>query len=138
MLLPELSTYFNDTTGASTSIGTANVDLFFGSMPETTGACGCLYEYPGEPPEGRLGNTPTWAYEKPHVQMCVRSSSYTVGRLLIERYFTRAAKLVNRSINDVYYVGADCLQSPFLLKRDENNRWVFAFNMRIEKALSDS
>ena len=134
MLLPELSTFFTSSSGT----GTLGTDLFLGALPDSPDTCAALYEYPGEPPEGRLGTDRAWSYETPHVQVRVRSTSYAAGRTLIEQYYQKTARLVNREITGVYYVGADALQAPFSLSRDENNRWHFAFNMRIEKALSDS
>jgi hypothetical protein len=133
MLLPELGAFL-----ASAGAGTVSTNLFYGSLPDSPDNCTALYEYPGEPPQGVLGPSAVWDHEYPHVQVRHRNTSYAAGRLAIELYFTAMATVINRSLSGVYYVGAECLQSPFSLGKDENGRWHFAFNVRICKALSSS
>ena len=133
MLLPELGTFL-----AAEGAGTVGTTLFYGTLPDSPDNCTAIYEYGGEPPEGALGNLAVWNHEAPHVQVRTRNTDYATGRLAIEAYFRAMAALVNRSLSGVYYIGAECLQSPFSLGKDENNRWHFAFNVRIEKDLSSS
>ncbi len=128
MLLPELGTYLQ-----TAGIGTLGTDLFLGELPANPDNCVAILEYGGMAPEHDLGTT-ALRYEFPRVQVVVRNTSYATGRLKAQDILGDMAAVANETLTSVYYLEAAPLQSPFLLERDDNDRWVFACNYQITKA----
>lgn len=118
----------------SEAVGTLAVDLFLGQLPDTPDTATALLEYGGLEPE-RVYNDFDASREMPRIQVMCRSRGYTTARALIESAY-RALDFANTSLGGTWYLRCRPLQSPFFLKRDENERWVFVFNAQIEKKYS--
>ncbi len=132
MLLPELGTYLQ-----TAGIGTLGTDLFLGLLPPTPDNCVVIAEYGGMAPEHNQG-TLTLRYEFPRVQVLVRNTSYATGMLKARDIMGDMAAAADSTMSGVVYHSVDALQSPFFLQRDDNNRWVFACNYQVFKAVSSS
>lgn len=134
MLLPELATYLQ-----SAGIGTLGTDLFYGRVPASPDVCTVLMEYGGLPIEPDLG-TPTIRLEFPRVQVLTRGlkDDYDTPRLKAQAVLVALTAIVNQSLSGVAYKVAAALQSPFFLRRDQNDRVEIACNYQVMKAPSVS
>ena len=132
MLLAELGAYL-----ATEGVGTVGTDIFYGTLPATPEACVALFEYGGIAPEHNLGTT-ALRYEMPRVQVLTRHGTYLTGIKKAQDVTNAFAAIANSTISEVYYLHVEPLQSPFLLDRDQNDRWIFACNYQVRKAVSSS
>lgn len=116
---------------------TRNIDLFLGVLPETPSECIALTEYAGDQPlrnqADGAARTGAQGGERPRVQLIVRSETYSAGRALIQAVWQTLDGIVNETINGTFYVRCQAMQSPFLLRKDDNNRDLFAANFQIAK-----
>jgi hypothetical protein len=90
-----------------------------------------LNESPGEGPLHAMGET---VAELPHLQVIARSLSYLTARTKAAALWTalnnyRGTPVATR------YLGIELLHSPFPVGRDNNARWLLAFNCRVTKEL---
>jgi hypothetical protein len=96
-----------------------------------------IAEYGGMAPEHDLG-TANLRYEFPRVQILVRNTDYATGRIKANDIIGDMAAIANQTLSGVRYLGADAIQQPFRLNKDDNGRWIFTCNYQIAKALSSS
>ena len=126
--LDEIGTYL-ETQG----VGTQATDLFLRSAPDTPDACVAVLEYGGAPPVPKMGNTPgAVILERPRIQVRARAATYTAAETKAKAAWSALHWFVGTLSGTVYYK-IEALQSPFLLERDENNRFIVGFNCQIEK-----
>lgn len=134
MLLPDIVSVIE--TAALASFG---VDLFSGGLPPNPSECCALVEYGGMPPmrtqnEGAIPSSAQGA-EMPRFQLIVRSSDYEAGRTFIQSLWDLLDAIVNRDVNGTFYQRVAALQSPFMLERDDNDRWIFVANFQASKVV---
>lgn len=120
-------------------LGTAAVDLFSGVMPPEPIVCCALMEYGGEAPlrtqnEG-AAHSSAQGGERPRFQVLCRATDYDTGRSLIQSMWHVLDAIVNEEINGVFYQRVAAIQSPFLLERDDNDRWIFVANFQASRVV---
>jgi hypothetical protein len=117
------------------SLGTITI----GSMPASPDAMVTLYEYAGRVPEGRFGVTGV-GWEKPAFQLIVRGAphDYKTPRALAETAYRAVAAVQPGTVggSTAEYLWFDVQQQPFPLRKDQNERYHFAFNFYAYKELS--
>jgi hypothetical protein len=124
MLLDDLNTYL-----AANGIA---VPIHLGSMQETPDTIVALRETGGFP--GAYVMTPGQAVlEEPTVQVLARAVAYNSAEALIRSVKALLDGFRNTSVNGVLYHFAQALQPPFILERDQNLRFVLAFNVHIKR-----
>jgi len=132
MLLNEISTAIQ-TAGLAT-IGT---DLFKGGLPPEPSECCALVEYGGEPPlrnqTDGAAHSSAQGGERPRFQLLCRSADYETGRNQIQKIWDELDGIVNETLSTIFYQRVAALQSPFLLERDGNDRWIFIANFAATK-----
>jgi hypothetical protein len=74
--------------------------------------------------------------EMPRFQLIVRSTDYETGRNLIQSIWNVLDAIVNRDVNGTFYQRCAALQSPFMLERDDNDRWIFVANFQVSKVVA--
>ncbi len=125
----------SDVSAKLTALGlTTGYVVIEGKMPHTPNKVIALTETGGSGADQFLGNAPI---ENPSMQLRVRGEAddYNGPRLVIERIF-QALTQAGAFTQGARYLSFTPLQSPFLLKRDENVRCEFAVNFLIMKELS--
>ena len=132
MLLPEIAQEIEDN-----ALATRGTDLFLGVLPPNPSSCCALVEYTGEEPlrtqnEGAAGLSAQGSI-RPRVQLLCRASAYETGRSLIEQIWRALDVITNQELSGTFYQSVRAMQSPFLLDRDENDRYIFAANFAITK-----
>lgn len=134
MLLDELGAYLQ-----TAGIGTLGQSLFKGMLPlDTPGttheAITAILEVPGSGPTYAHDGT---KYEQPHVQIICRGSSYAyaLARQKSQAAWDALDNLANQTLNGVFYLRIQALQSPFYLRIDEHNRPHIVFTVRCQRAL---
>jgi hypothetical protein len=73
--------------------------------------------------------------EQPRFQLLVRAADYEAGRNLIQSIWNVLDAIVNRNVNGTFYQRVAALQSPFMLERDANDRWIFIANFQASKGV---
>jgi hypothetical protein len=134
LLLPDIIDVIE--TAALATFGT---DLFSGGLPPTPSECCALVEYGGMDPlrtqnEGAVPSSAQGA-EQPRFQLLVRAADYEAGRNLIQSIWNVLDAIVNRDVNGTFYQRVAALQSPFMLERDANDRWIFIANFQASKGV---
>lgn len=137
MLLNDLGDYLS-----SGGIGTVGTDLFLGTLPTAPDNAVAIYE------TGGLGaihamnpNAGQAKVERPRIQVVSRggANSYEAARAVAQKAWLLLDGLPTRTINGTQYHWGACVQSPFLMGRDEPaNRPLIAFNVDLVKALSST
>ena len=101
--------------------------MFINSSPDEPATATSIVEYGGSPPDYVFGNDlPT--NENARVQISCRSTSSTKARANAHAAWVAVGKIANETLSGKSWLRATPLQSPFLLRRDEQNRVIFAFN----------
>lgn len=130
MLLDELALFLEQR-----GIGTRGTDLFTGIMPDTPDSAVALLERGGSRPEFVL-NKKSINLENPAVSVWSRDFSYLAARQKSQDALDALVSIANTTLSSINYLRATPSTSPFLLKRDDNDRVIIAFNVSITKAPS--
>ena len=141
MLLDDTATYL----GANSTRLTVGSDLHKGFLPETsaensTALQAALFETGGLAPLHYFSTTTGFAtrkYERPGLQVLVRAKDYQFARAAVEDVFTVLDGVANTNLptsTGPEYVMIDATQSPFLINRDSNDRFILGVNFLITKA----
>lgn len=132
MFLDDIADYL--TSGGA---GTQGTDLFKGALPPAPDSAIALYETGGLGTVHTMGNVAGQAaVEQPGLQVMSRASSYQVARANAQKAFLLLDGLPKRTINGVQYYWGAARQSPFLATKDEQDRFLVAFNVDIIKDMS--
>lgn len=132
MLLDDMETYLT-----SGGVGTVGTTLFLGSMPPEPDTAVAVYETGGLGTVHTMGNIAgRAAVEQPGIQIMSRSASYPTARANAQKAFLLLDGMPKRSINGVQYYWGAARQSPFLVDRDQQNRYLVAFNVDVIKDMS--
>ena len=130
MILEELALFLEQR-----SIGTRGTDLFTGIMPDTPDSAVAVLERGGSHAEYALDKKGI-NIENPSISVWSRATSYLTARQKSQDALDALVTIANTSLSNVKYLRATPSTSPFLLKRDENDRVDIAFNVSIIKAPS--
>lgn len=107
---------------------TAGTNLWYHAMADEPGTATALYETGGLPPVQRYGNDLP-AFERAAFQVVCRSTSPTIARGNAHAAWVIVQKVANESLSSKTWLRAEPMQSPFLLERDAQGRYTFAFNL---------
>ena len=130
MTIADLTTYLAAIGSLSLTAGT---NLFAGDVDETLDDATWLMSYPGRAPDYAMG-LQQLNLEYPRVQISTRSLSYVTGEARITAIVTELVKIGPTTLSSgKRYLSVLPTQSPFLLKKDANERWVFVVNVEIMK-----
>lgn len=103
------------------------IDIFKGGLPEEPDDCISLQQYGGEPPD-------TLGYEKPGLQIFVRSASYLAAKAKAKKIDKALHCLTNITLDSgERYLSFFAQQSPYAFDRDSYNRQVFVQNYIVTK-----
>lgn len=116
---------------ADRGVGTLNVDLFRGALPDQPDQALAVIEYAGEPPRLRPPGAPA-IVERPRVQLVARGVSYKAAEDLARAAY-EAVHAAAVDLNGTTYVLIEALQTPFLLREDDGGRTLVAFNIRTSR-----
>lgn len=128
---------------ATLGVGTVGTSIHKGMMPETPNVCTAVYEYGGAPPEFGFGAAGL-DRETPAVQIVCRGEpqDYATPRATAETAYAGLAAVECATLSgggtSALYLTIHPQQSPFLLKRDANERVYVCFNCLCEKELSST
>jgi hypothetical protein len=117
--------------------GTLGVDIFLYQMPDTPDTCVALREYGGGEPvyvHSRINP----CYELPRFQLVARAPSIPDARLLAHQVWITLQQIKNVSLGGTFYQRLQPLQSPFIIERDNNDRWVAGANFEAMKEVSSA
>lgn len=129
MTIADITTYL---AAAGLSL-TAGTNLFAGDVDETLDEATWLMSYPGQAPDYAMG-LQVLNLEYPRVQISTRSLSYATGETRIAAIVAELVKIGPTTLaSGKRYLAVLPTQSPFLLKKDANQRWVFVVNVEITK-----
>jgi hypothetical protein len=123
-------------TRVATAIGgTVGTNVFKGSMPNDPDACVAVYEYGGRAADHGFGVVTKVQHEHPAVQVLVRgiADDYSTPRTTAETIRNSLAQVQATTLSGVFYLLITPAQSPFLFKRDENERVYIACNYNCDK-----
>lgn len=114
----------DSSSGLSHVFGT---DLFIASMPDTPDNCVCIYDTGGSP----MG---PFSYEAPNVQINVRNNAYQAGYDIARdlKYYLHHKE--NETWNSTRYILIDLRSDILFLGQDENNRYEWSMNFRIQRS----
>lgn len=130
MLLDDMLDYLS-----SGGVGTPNVTLFAGALPDESDDAVCVYETGGLPSVKTLGGTgaASVAVERPSIEVVSRAVRYQDARLAAHLAFRLLDGMPARLINGVRYQWAETRQNPFPIGRDEAARFLIGFNVDLIK-----
>lgn len=127
-LIEELGTQL----ASASSRFTLGTNTFLNDLPDKPNTATSLVEYGGGPPDFVFaGSLPV--NENQRVQIACRSSAAnpTIARANAAAAWAAVSGIANQSLSSHSWLRAKPVQSPFLLRRDEQNRAIFAFNVDI-------
>lgn len=125
-LVEEICTYLD--TGSTRF--TAATNLFANVLPHEPATASAIIETGGVPPTHTIGGGGA-QWENPAFQMTFRSTAPDTARANAQAAWDLLDPINNEFLptsTGTYYLRITLTQSPFLLKRDEQDRAIFAFN----------
>lgn len=114
-------------------LGTVGTDIFIGVFPEVPDAITAVMETGGTAPEFGFG-TPGLKYESPSLQIVCRGEKgdYATPRSRIELAYYGLPQIQGATVGSHYYHMIKPSQSPFPLRRDDDERVLMVFNVTCE------
>ena len=106
-------------------------NLFVGREPAQPDETVSIFDVVGWPPY--LTFNKDEVYERPAVQVRVRSRSYVTGWNLLERIVRRLHGLTQETWNGTLYSVIQCSRAPMLLDWDENSRVRIIASFEIQR-----
>jgi hypothetical protein len=112
--------------------------IAIGTLPSAPDKVVCLREYSAAPSELGYGVDGV-QFEYPGLQMLARGEpgDYSEPRVRLERTYLAGAKVqavtLTGATGSAYHLVWLPQQAPFLLDRDESNRFIFAVNFIVQK-----
>ena len=122
-LVEDLGTYI-DSASTRFTLGT---NLYLNASPDEPATAAAIIEYPGGSPDYVFANDLP-VNENARVQIACRSTSSTRARANAHAAWVAVSGIANETLSGKSWLRAKPIQSPFLLRRDEQNRVIFAFN----------
>ena len=134
MILDDVATYL----ATNSTRLTVGVNLTKSFMPDNPDTVTTLFETGGF---GPLNTFTTGGgarvYEQPGLMIHSRSTDYQTVRLVMEDVFTILDGIGNTTLptaTGIRYGSVDAVQSPFLINRDQNDRFVMSINFDVMKS----
>ena len=106
-------------------------NLFVGREPSTPSDCVTIFDTLGMPPQ--LTFDASERYEKPSIQIRVRSISYTEGWEMIQNIQCALHGRAQESWNGTLYSVIYCSSGPAMLDWDDNGRVRFVINFNVQR-----
>lgn len=114
---------------------TAGHSLYANVLPESTGLALAVFEVPGAAPQQRFGSNPLPAYERPRIEVAVRSTKGSPPSSTGARSKAFAAWKALNSVTDMVlpstsvaqhaqYLRIEPASSPWFAPRDEQGRYL--------------
>lgn len=122
-LVEELGSYI-DTASTRFALGT---NLYLNFLPDEPNTAAAIVETGGSEPDYVFANDLP-VNENARVQISCRAASSTLARANITAAWVAVSGIANESLSGKSWLRAKPVQSPFLLRRDEQGRPIFAFN----------
>lgn len=116
--------------GVGTALGT---DVFAGRMPSAVDGV-VVTSYPGRAPELVI-NSNGYTHRFPRLQVLVRNSSEATAQSTADAAALALSKVKNTTLSGTRYRSVNVTQTPGLIERDENERYVYAFNVECEQGV---
>lgn len=107
-------------------------NLFVSREPASPANCVTIYDAPG----GGVDLTAqgqSERYYRNDVQVRVRNVSYITAWALCHSIMDRLHARAGETWNDTFYALITCVQPPFVLTWDENNRVITVVNFKIQR-----
>lgn len=121
---------------AAAGVGTLGTDLFIDNMPDSPDTCVAVIEsIVGLPPTRTLGSGLP-VTEMPRFQVYARAASKTTAHAKAKAAWDALEVVADQTLSGTRYERIEALQSPFLLKRDDADRWVFLANFQAHRVYS--
>jgi hypothetical protein len=121
-----------DMLEGQSSLGLVFADnLFVGDEPDLPDNTVTIFDTPGGPPLLCYYETPIYDYTT--IQVRVRNNSYLNGWDMINDIKNFLHGKDNEIVNNTDYQVIVCVGEPFLLDRDENNRFRFVVNFDVQR-----
>jgi minor capsid protein len=122
------------------SVGTIGTNLFRFNLQDGPGvpdAQVALIPYGGMPAQQAFGSDVIkWEFPRCQVMCRAAKGEFRAAYQKAEDAYRAFAKISAESLSGTFYHSVTCLQPPFFLDTDTNERPRFAFNLAIEKELS--
>lgn len=108
--------------------------IFVGTLPADPQVACAVYEYPGQPPRHGFG-TPGLQFEYPMVQVVFRGlpHDYDGPATKARTAYRELSKVQGTTLSGTRYLMIRPQQSPFLLRRGDNQEVYIACNYECEK-----
>ena len=133
MILDDIATYL----AANSTRLTVGVNLTKSFMPDTPDTCTTVFETGGFVPVHYMSTgTQTRTFESPSIMVHSRSTDYQTVRSVIDDVFTILDGVRDTNLptsTGTYYQQIGAVQSPFLVTRDQNDRFVLSVNFDVTK-----
>lgn len=130
MIVEDIGSYLQ-----TNGLGTLSVDLFLHVAPDKPDESMSVVEYSSDPPD-YIHDKQKVEVEYPRVQISCRSIHPEVGRLLAEKVYQLLMAIHNEVIGTTRYLWVMPVDSPAMVGRDENGRFITTVNFRVSKELS--
>lgn len=132
-LLDDLATFLQ-----TKGVGVVGTTVFKGFLPDAPDACVALVDSPGLPVVRTMASTgAAGILERPRVQVTARATTPQAARDKAMDALTALDWTQRVTLGTTRYYLIEALQRPpFLIQRDENDRFVYGFTVQIHKALS--
>ena len=133
MMLDDVATYLA-TNSTRLTVGVSLTKAFMPATPDTVTT---LFETGGFAPLNAFSTSADYRfYEQPGLMIHSRSADYQIVRAVMEDVFTVLDGVANEALptaTGVWYAAIDAVQSPFLITRDSNDRFVVGVNFNVIK-----
>jgi len=110
-------------------------DLFLHVLPDKPDEAASLINYLGDEPD-YIQEERKVDVENPRLQLAVRSMRPEVCRLRAEKMYQSLMQVRNQTLNGTRYLWVRPVDSPSMIGRDENGRFLTTVNFRITKELT--
>lgn len=117
--------------------------LWEGRLPDDDEDVVALYGYAGRSPiyvmstDDDTGEPYMSVRERPGLQVQSRSKNSAAAETRIYQVANILQRIVNQTINGVWYVRVELISSPYQLRTDEQDRAIWAANFATEKEFPD-
>ena len=122
---------------ATLGMGTVGTDIFIGVYPEKPDVLTAVFETGGSAPEFGFSDAGL-KYEHPSVQIVCRGArgDYEGPRTLINIAYLGLPAVQGMNLGSTYYHMIKPIQSPTVMRRDDDARVLFVFNVTCDKVPS--
>jgi hypothetical protein len=130
MILDELAAHV-----VADGLGTLGVDFFLHVAPDDPEEITVLTEYAGDDPVW-IQDDDKIEIENARVQLMTRSARPEVCRLQAERVYQSLMRIKNETLNGTRILWCQPVDTPAMLGRDDNGRFMTTANFRVAKELT--